>query len=135
MRDAKQPCPTSKLRRLLAWAPRTMDLRMAVGLASCTLVGCETAQPPATDQEVNQANYSFLECVRNNTGRMDDGISDAYVIATAIVQGPCFLEAEYVVETHTRGSNDRVKEMFRDNFYNKSSKDVALEIVLLERTK
>lgn len=116
-----------------------MRLGAVAGLMFCVLAGCQTAptEPRATDEERSQATRSLLDCVREQTRQIDDKISDAYVIATAIVNGPCYRQADNSIETFSRGANPRVKEMMRNRFFNGTSDsfNTVLAIVLQERAR
>jgi hypothetical protein len=103
------------------------------------LAGCqsEPAERPAaaTEQEKAAATDRFIDCIRNAAPQLDDGISDAYVIAGAVIRGPCYSQSQNVVDTFTRGSNAQVKEMFSDNFFEARGKETAVDVILRERNK
>lgn len=113
---------------------------VAVNLLLFMFIGCQTTptKPQITqaiDEEKSQTIRLFLGCIRYWTEQMDDKVSDASVIATTIIKGPCYREAENVVEIFSRGGSPRAKEMFRDRFFAEGAIDDALFIILQERKK
>ena len=111
-------------------------LRSLLALALMVVfVGCQSGpmESKATELEKHQASEQFIKCLIDATRHMDDGISDAYVVAGALVRGPCYQQAQNVVDTFTHGENRRVKEIFSENFFSNSAEDTAVEVILLER--
>jgi hypothetical protein len=109
-------------------------LLLAVLLA---MTGCANRQKriEASNEEKSTATRVLMDCVQRQTGFLDDGISDASVVASAVIKGPCHIEAQAVVVAYTRGSNARVRQMFSDNFFAKTGPEMATEIVLRQRAR
>jgi hypothetical protein len=99
-------------------------------LAILVLAGC---QSEPTNQERSAVTQHFVDCIVGAVPQLDDGISDASVIAEAIIRGPCYPQAEGVVDTFTRGANAHVKQTFSEDFYEKQGKEKAVTIILYER--
>ena len=112
------------------------SLSKTVGVVSLLLVlaGCTTTTaPPASDAEKKQTALAYLACLDKYTPRLDDRISDARVIAVALVQGPCGPESDRVLEVYSRDLSPLARKKFYDNPY--SVYEVAMEAVLRHRAR
>lgn len=116
-------------------------LRLIFGTA-LLLAGCQSSQtssgssPPIstpTEEEISAANDNFLACLKNTVPRMDDNISDAHVIARAVVAGPCLSEAKSVVNAYAQGKSEDVRQSFSEKFLTELGPDIAIQLVLLGR--
>jgi hypothetical protein len=97
-------------------------------LGGCAHHEVEPTPAPASQLEKNAALTSYMNCLAPYAKRLDDGKSDARTIAQAM-RGACPGEMESVIETISRGENNRVKMMMRQQF-GSVEESTALKVVL-----
>jgi hypothetical protein len=95
------------------------------------LAACETAPPPATDQEKDKVENALFACLHDAIRRTDDHRSDAGTIAIAVM-GMCGSQFTAVDETQFRDKNLELRAMLARNAWDRQLK-IATAAVLTER--
>ncbi len=92
------------------------SLSTTIGVMSLLLVlaGCTTTPrlPPASEAEQSASIAKFLACLQKNVPKLDDRVSDASTIASALLDGPCAAENAASQETYTRDMTERERVIF-----------------------
>lgn len=105
--------------------------RIATAALLLILAGC-VAPPPvlphATKAEQQEATGAYMNCLVPYAKELDDGRSDAKTIAQAM-RGSCQKEFESIIETSSRGENEAVQRMMRQQFQ-PLREEFALKVVL-----
>lgn len=110
---------------------RIASFSLVALLAGCAHHEVVESSQPASTTEKRTANVSYLNCLTPYAQRLDDGKSDAKTIAQAM-RGACPTELESVYETMSRGENNAVKGMMRQQLAS-IEESSALQVVLNAR--
>lgn len=108
-------------------------LSTALLLSGCQANPSLTIHSPSTEKDIAAANDNFTDCIKDTVPRMDDHISDASVIARAVVAGPCLSEAKSVVNAYAQGKSEDIRQSFSEKFLTELGPDIAIQFVLLRR--
>jgi len=88
---------------------------------------------PATDAEKQEAMSMHIACLGVKADELDDGISDAGSVATAISTA-CTDTLVSTADIYARGGSDRLKRYAREQFISGDPK-IAAQVVLAKRAK
>lgn len=83
-------------------------LRISVLLA---LFACASRPPPATQEEIRQANQQYASCLHRAAVDLDDGASDAASVAPA-VRDYCAPEYQRLVDLQSQDMKPAAKKTF-----------------------
>ena len=88
---------------------------------------------PATNAEKQEAMSTHVACLAEKADALDDGISDAGSIATAISTA-CTTTLVSAADIYARGGSGRLKRYTREQFISGDPK-IAAQVVLAKRAK
>ncbi|PKR87402.1 hypothetical protein CXZ10_20365 [Pleomorphomonas diazotrophica] len=112
-----------------------MCLKKTIGITALLLAmaGCNTPPrlPPASEAEQTASIEKFIACLDKNVSKMDDRVSDAATIASALLEGPCAAANAASKETYTRDMTERERIAFEANAT--APFQVALDMVIRHR--
>lgn len=103
-------------------------MSLLLALAACTTT---PRLPPASEEEQSASVARFVACLNKNAPKLDDRVSDASTIASALIDGPCAVEFAASKETYTRNMTERERIVFEANAT--APHQVAVDIVLRHR--
>lgn len=97
------------------------------------MTGCNTTPPPppASEAEQSAGVKRFVTCLYRNVAKVDDRVSDAATIATALLGGPCAAANAAAQEAYTRGMSERERIVFESQAT--APFQAALDVVINHR--
>jgi hypothetical protein len=110
-----------------------MDLAKFFLLATPLLTGCASASAPATQQQKDEADVTYLVCMHKAARQLDDGKSDAASVALAIMPS-CTSEFRNSLRVSNREMNPQARKMFESDIERRQI-EIATKMVLEERQK
>ena len=82
------------------------------GGALLALFACASPPPPASQQDINQAQQDYATCLHRAAADLDDGSADTTSVARA-VRDYCTPEYQRVVDLQSQGMKPEARDQFR----------------------
>lgn len=106
----------------------------ASALCSLSTPSYAAHQQPATEEQKNAATAIYMDCLKQQAARLDDGTSDVLSVGAAIAPG-CRGQLDAAAEVMAQGQNKGVHIMLRNKMESHAAEDAAAAVLWVRKQR